>query len=850
MRSFVWAPLPRLRGFTAAAAICFAATTPVLAQDFGTITGTVTRAGEGTAIAGVTVFVREVNASSVTGPNGRYTLTRIPAGTATVHFRWPGFQPREAQVEVVAGQTATLDVALESAPVPLGEIIVQGASRAPERVVEAPAAVSVVEAEALEDASVTGQVGVALAAVPGVDITQSGMNDFNVNARGFNSTLNRRILVLQDGRDLSIAFLGAQEWNGLAQPLEDLERIEMVRGPGSALYGANAFSGVLNITTPAARQVRGTKLTLGAGELESFRADLRHAGVLGQGRWGYRVNGGYSTSDTYSRSRTNPGSLADEYADATDEQVNAPSPGFELRPLNGQSTTAPGQAATGERDPVKSIFGSGRVDYYATGGSVITAEGGASRVENEVFVTGIGRVQVSKALKPYARLGWAADRFNVMAWYTGRDTKDPQYSLASGAELLEESGIYHIEGQTNWPFLADRGRFVLGASYRKYNVNTSGTLMAPANDDRSDDYYSAYGQLEYKVVPQLRAVVAGRIDDGTLFDNQFSPKAALVFSPNENHSFRASVNRAFQTPNYSEFYLRAAAGAPANFAPLEAGLRASPLGPALAGVPNGELFGGAPGLTSSAVRVFALGNANLDVEKVTGYEIGYKGNIGRRGYVGIDLYRNELTNFVTDLLPGVNPTYGAWTSPPQVPAQFRQALEDAVRQQLLAAGQTTAALGLTRLSGDSTAIVVSYTNEGKVDEQGIELSGGYALTDEFSVGASYSYFEFDVKSQRTGDQLLPNTPEHKATFSLDYRGAQGFDVGINVRLVDGYSWAAGVYNGYVPAAELVNISAGYRINNYVRVHAIATNIFDQQRFQIFGGSVIGRRILGGVTATF
>jgi iron complex outermembrane receptor protein len=250
------------------------------------------------------------------------------------------------------------------------------------------------------------------------------------------------------------------------------------------------------------------------------------------------------------------------------------------------------------------------------------------------------------------------------------------------------------------------------------------------------------------------------------------------------------------------------------------------------------------------VRVFALGNANLDVEKVTGYEIGYKGNIGRRAYVGIDLYRNELTNFVTDLLPGVNPTYGAWSSPPQVPAQFQQALEDAVRQQLLAAGQTTAALGLTRVEDGGTAIVVSYTNEGEVREQGIELSGGYALTDEFSVGASYSYFEFDVKSQRTGDQLLPNTPEHKATFSLDYRGAQGIDAGINVRLVDGYTWAAGVFNGYVPAAELVNISAGYRINNYVRVHAIATNVLDQKRFQIFGGSVIGRRLLGGITASF
>ena len=121
-------------------------------------------------------------------------------------------------------------------------------------------------------------------------MVQSGVNDFNINARGFNSSLNRRMLVLQDGRDLSIAFLGAQEWNGMVQPLEDLGRMEVVRGPGSALYGANAFSGVVNIITPEAREVIGTKLTLGGGELETFRGDLRQAGVFGGDRFGYRFN--------------------------------------------------------------------------------------------------------------------------------------------------------------------------------------------------------------------------------------------------------------------------------------------------------------------------------------------------------------------------------------------------------------------------------------------------------------------------------------------------------------------------------------------------------------------------------
>ena len=108
----------------------------------------------------------------------------------------------------------------------------------------------------------------------------------------------------------------------------------------------------------------------------------------------------------------------------------------------------------------------------------------------------------------------------------------------------------------------------------------------------------------------------------------------------------------------------------------------------------------------------------------------------------------------------------------------------------------------------------------------------------------------DEDQQAAGDQLLPNTPSKKATLSVSYVGQQGFDGNVTVRLVDGYQWAAGIFSGYVPASEFVNLSAGYRVNNYFRVHATATNLLDQERFQMYGGSVIGRRILGGVTATF
>jgi outer membrane receptor protein involved in Fe transport len=408
--------------------------------------------------------------------------------------------------------------------------------------------------------------------------------------------------------------------------------------------------------------------------------------------------------------------------------------------------------------------------------------------------------------------------------------------------------------------------------------------MSPADDDRSDDYYSGYGQVEYKVVPQLRVVGAARVDDGSLFDTQFSPKGALVFSPNENHSIRLSVSRAFQTPNYSEFFLRAAAAPPtAGPAQIEGGIEtyykqvAASLPPAaLAGL---TIDSALPWNFSAQTQALALGNPALDVETVLGWELGYKGSLSNQVYVTADFYINELENFVTDLLPGVNdafPPFQLTAGGVNVPgdlAALNQRIND-----LEAGGQITpaqaaalrapiptlqggyaAVLAGTTISGapalatlpdGSRAIVLSYTNAGRVIERGVELGVGYQFTPEFRADVSFTGFDFEVKSQQVGDQLLPNTPSKKAGLSLVYTGAQGVDANVSLRLIDGYQWAAGVFQGYVPASEVLNLSAGYRVNNNIRVHGTATNLLNQKRFQMYGGSVLERRVLGGITANF
>lgn len=814
------------------------------AQGVAAIHGTVTRSSDKAPLAGVNVTVAGLpGASTTTNANGKYTLVLIPTGAHTVGFRWLGYAPVDREVTVTDGMT--LDVSMDAKAISLAELTVSTVSREPERIVEAPAAVTSVEPRVLQNNSSTGQAPLALAQAVGVDLAQSGVNDFNINARGFNSSLNRRVLTLLDGRDLSIAFLGSQEWSTLPVATDELRSMELVSGPGSALYGANAFAGVIDMRTLSPREWQGGKLSVAGGELSSFRADGRWAGLFGRGAWGLRLNGSYSSNDTWTRSRTSVDSLdlRREYAPALGaDSMTIPKTAFEALPLNGQTLGA-GRTATGDRKAIRNIYGTARLDHYMSGG-VATVEGGASQSENEVLVTGIGRIQVIKGLKPYARVALNTEHFSVLSYMNRRESTDPQKSLGSGVDLIERSTIMHVEAQGNTNLLDKKARIVGGASFRQYNVQTDGTLMLPENDDRHDKVYSAYGQAEYKVSSMVRLVAAARYDKGDLFEGQFSPKAAIVFSPNPNHAFRLTYNAAFQTPNYSEFYLRVTAAAPINLALLEGGLRQNPqLGPALQGVPNGTLF-----TTSNAVPVFARGNAALDVEKTHSWELGYKGALDPKTFVTVDGYVSNIKNFVTDLLPGVNPAFPYWTPPAAVPAQAQAALVGAVKGAL--AG-TAAATGLTRTENGNTAVVLSYTNAGNVDQKGIDIGIGRQLTSEIGVKASFSWFDFTVKDQLAGDKLLPNTPKTKGTVSASYEGKNnGLDLSVAARFVAKYDWAAGVLAGPVPASQTINVTAGYQVSPRYRVFVNGNNVLDQKRYQLYGGSVLGRRVMGGVTAQF
>lgn len=148
------------------------------------------------------------------------------------------------------------------------------ASRHQQKLVDSPVAISVITAEDLKQSGATN-IPDALRMVAGLDVMAISASDFNVSARGFNNLSSNKMLVLIDGRSVYMDFYGIILWNFLPVDLDDVKRIEIIKGPGSSLYGANAFCGVINILTLPPDDSSKTQLSIGGGEFGTYATSLR-----------------------------------------------------------------------------------------------------------------------------------------------------------------------------------------------------------------------------------------------------------------------------------------------------------------------------------------------------------------------------------------------------------------------------------------------------------------------------------------------------------------------------------------------------------------------------------------------
>jgi outer membrane receptor for ferrienterochelin and colicins len=780
----------------------------------GRIEGVVQRP-DGSRVPGVTVVAEEADTgsgvSAITDEKGRFEIAGLTPGTYALSFSLGTDLDTVPPVEVTSGATSRVTKTVDWRYVVAETLTVYSASRRTERIVEAPAAVSVVSHETIELAAPTGELPKLFESLPGAEITQSGLFDFKLNVRGVNGLVNRRVAVLIDGRNPSFPLLDTQEWHTLSFPLDEIATAELVRGPSSALYGANAFNGVLNLTTRAPADELGGEARLTLGDLSTTRVDFRVAQGLGEGLF-LKALGSYQESDDYYRSRNQTLEYSKPcLTQALDCLFLEPVP----LPL--------------DRDRV--AFAGVRFDKDFDESHTLVVETSTSDSKGPVFTTSAGRFQLTDVDGFWVRSNFHTPRWNLLAYYNDRDAA--ALTMSAGTPSYSDSFRLVGEWQGWWELAGGRGRIVGGTFLSTERVDTAGPDGVPTLlfDVARADKQAVFAQLDWELSDRLKLVAAARWDDNTLHDPQVSPKASLVFAATPRHTLRLSYNEAFQTPNYPEFFLRVPLAPPADLSPFEA--FCAPLGL--------DCGFGRP------VELLAVGNENLNVETIESAELGYRGLLGNRAYMTVDYYRTEIQDFVQLLVPQLgtrlgraNPAFGPWQPPADLPGPVSDTLLATLEGAL---GPLFPLLSNDPITGDPIFVLNTIVNFGRVETQGAELALDVSIDRQWSFDANYSWLDFNVRDELAEAPLESNGPKHKVNLGLTYNDKR-ISAAVHYRWVDSFRWSEGLVRGPVPSYDVVNVAGIYRLSDSWELGVNVSNLFDDVHYEAFSGDLLERRVLG------
>ena len=782
------------------------------AQSTGRITGKIV-SQEGVPLGGVMVLVQGLGLVAWSDTDGRYVLARVPPGTYTLVLSLGSHSDLKRDVVVPTGAAVTVDATVDWPLFFTETVVVTAASRRLERIVDAPAAMTVLTADEIAPRSTHGQLPRLLARSSGVELVQSGLYDFNINSRGFNTMLNRRILTVIDGRDPSIPhFVGFTDWATIPFGLDDLDRLEFVRGPAAALYGAGAFNGVLSLTTKAPRDSLGGRARVTVGELDTRRVDARHAGELGRG-WYFKVGGGYQESRDFTRSRV--GGV--EYA-----------PGI-----------LPTEAVAPALDHVKISYGSLRADKYFDNDSTLVVETGSTRKEGPVLATAAGRSQATDTNFPWARVNVTSPRWSVLGSWSAEDIND-QLSLSSGGGVFQSGYNAAIELQGNRSVAAGRGRLVGGVSYGRQTVDSANaqgaqTILAEIASAHRE---AIFGQADYNLTPRLKAVFAARVDNGTLHDAKFSPRAAVLYEVRPKHRLRLTFGQAFQSPSIVDHFLITQIAPPLDLSAIEAALR-----PALGGVSLG--FANIP--------LLVVGNTHLKVEEISSIEAAYSATLADRVTVNVSYFHNGLKNFTSNVLPNVGTTFGRLNpdfGPYRPPAALSPAASATVLGTLQAVLPPSLFGALSNLANGSPAeVLLSLGNFGQAQTQGVELGVTCVPAARWRFDVNYGFLDANIEAAAPENPLMPNAPRHQLSLGLMHT-TDRFNADVGYRWVGAFDWASGLFAGPVPSYGVADLNANYVINKRLTVGVDVANLFENRHYEMFGGDLIGRRALTHLTTSW
>ena len=474
-----------------------------------------------------------VIAGAASEADGWYEIGGVSPGDYVLSVRFVGYEEQQILVFLQSGESVAMDVALRPTGFDLNAVVVS-ASRGSEKVLDAPASISVLTARDIEVDALPAPA-LLLRNVAGVDMAQTGVNRHEVALRGFNNAFSGATYVMIDYRQASVPSLGVNDYSLMPLSQVDLERVEVVRGPGSALFGAGVDAGVIHFISKDPFTHPGTTVQVGGGLRQALKTSLRHAGVVG-GNLGYKVVAGFTR--------------ANDFAFDPDDQAD-----------KVQLDTFREEALPVDYDN-HNYTASGLLSWRFRPDATLTANAGYT-ASKMIGLTAIGTVQGKGFGYTYGQLRLNAGGFFAQAYANINDAGDSfVYRTGSVEDVVDHSTVANAQAQYDFDLLEERLRFIVGAEYSWTNPVTKRTIFGRNEGD--DRFYEAgaYLQSVVQLGPSLSATLAVRADKHQLFDDvQVSPRAALVFKPNPSHSLRATFNRAFASPSTNNLFLDINAGA-------------------------------------------------------------------------------------------------------------------------------------------------------------------------------------------------------------------------------------------------------------------------------------------------
>ena len=799
-------------------------------------------------------LVLNTNNGKKTVSNNFGEVTFIHTENATITFKISNVNYDE---KIVHTNTSTL-IYLKPMVHNYDEIVVS-ASKKPEKITQSPALINVISKKNIANIAAPNVIDL-YSKIQGMEFIKTGVNTYTLNARGFNSAFNGKLLQFVDGRNSNVpGALGIPMGNMTSTIKEDIERIEVVVGPNSALYGPNAHSGVVNIITKDPFKTPGlnTAVTIGNQQTKSVR--FRWASILNS-KIAYKISGEYTMSENFI------------YTDSV--YVGGGDYGLPTNHIN-------------ERNPnntLKNIRLDGSIHYKINSHYLLILNAGYSK-NAFLLPNNLGRHQINDwtnyfiqakitSTFNYFQINYAKsdlDAKNLISYtrdYYNRinsnitDPSNPnfikfgrlnemdaeKFASRPGNSFYDNANRLIVEYQRNFLIPTRKINIIGNISYQQDNPNTKGTTILDDSIPYQVKQIGIAFQIEKQFNNNWNLFFATRIDNHNKFGWFFAPKISLLKKINPNSSIRISYSQA-------------------NAAPIIGFQRASIFG---------SLFGNIDGITYIPQGADINDPTQfkkiepLQIETIKTIEIGYKGFLQKKLYIDADCYLSVSKNFVS---PAIS-----------LPGRIYKLGDYIIPITKLSTAGTTNDAGIL----GNNANFLSYLNFGDVASYGFDIGLKYICSENIQTFLKYSWFGSNIKdsahihndANRDGfvskEETSLNAPAHRITwqllidnflvnklnmeFGIRWLPEYDFYSGNQIATADGAGKRGIVYGGINPINNqpryyLKNFNQGplggfttldlsflYNLNKNISFAISATNLLDTKQTEFVGVASIGRLV--------